>query len=583
MNKYISKKGFTLVELLAVIVIIAIIAVIATPKIIGVIDSAREKSALSSALGYINTIEMSYNETIFSADKVVTKGIQNVDDIDSGLSYSGTRPTGGTIEIDDSGEVSDAILCLNGYKIQYVNGDIEVISDDCSDLTYTVPDSCFVYHTTQDITSFDIDQTVCETYFSTFFVGEYLAGITSFCTGGEVIVDTGYTIDFYIEMGVMDDSTSSTADKWSDAGVIYNLVYGEEIVTIDSYLMYDYNKLISFDIDETLCEAKLIDELGDYDETDIGDYCIGGYDADGTYNLETDLEDEWYSTDEFESEGIIYNLNYLTYEKNNLCKSDVVIPNQIDDKNVTSIGELAFRDFGITSLTLPSQLKLINFDTFANNLLTEVEIPSSVDTIFAGAFDNNSIETLTLNEGLTTIGSKSFADNNINSLALPSTVTSIDTFAFDNNSITTVNIPSGLSVIGDSIFSDNEITSLTLPEGIVSIGKFAFHNNNITSLVLPTTLTSIDSGAFQNNLIANITIPEGVTSIGNTVFYQNEITSIAIPNSVISIGDVAFYDNNILQGSATIDNTEGNVTLGTSPFGNNGADGATTITPVYLR
>ena len=43
-----NRKGFTLVELLAVIVILAIIALIATPTILGVI----EKAILAANLGF---------------------------------------------------------------------------------------------------------------------------------------------------------------------------------------------------------------------------------------------------------------------------------------------------------------------------------------------------------------------------------------------------------------------------------------------------------------------------------------------------------------------------------------------------
>lgn len=54
-----NKKGFTLVELLAVIVILAIIALIATPIILNVIDSARKNAAINSAYGYMEAIEKS--------------------------------------------------------------------------------------------------------------------------------------------------------------------------------------------------------------------------------------------------------------------------------------------------------------------------------------------------------------------------------------------------------------------------------------------------------------------------------------------------------------------------------------------
>ena len=52
-----KNKGFTLIELLAVIVILAVIALIATPMILGVIDTAKQGSAKSAALGYVDAIE----------------------------------------------------------------------------------------------------------------------------------------------------------------------------------------------------------------------------------------------------------------------------------------------------------------------------------------------------------------------------------------------------------------------------------------------------------------------------------------------------------------------------------------------
>ena len=51
-----NKKGFTLVELLAVIVILAIIALIATPIILNVIDDAKTNAAKNSAYGYIDCL-----------------------------------------------------------------------------------------------------------------------------------------------------------------------------------------------------------------------------------------------------------------------------------------------------------------------------------------------------------------------------------------------------------------------------------------------------------------------------------------------------------------------------------------------
>ena len=52
-----KNKGFTLVELLAVIVILAIIALIATPIILNVINDAKKEAAKDSFYGYMDAIE----------------------------------------------------------------------------------------------------------------------------------------------------------------------------------------------------------------------------------------------------------------------------------------------------------------------------------------------------------------------------------------------------------------------------------------------------------------------------------------------------------------------------------------------
>ena len=52
-----KEKGFTLVELLAVIVILTIISLIAVPMILNVIDESRKKAAIVSAENYIYAVE----------------------------------------------------------------------------------------------------------------------------------------------------------------------------------------------------------------------------------------------------------------------------------------------------------------------------------------------------------------------------------------------------------------------------------------------------------------------------------------------------------------------------------------------
>ena len=84
--KKMNKKGFTLIELLAIIVILAIIAVITVPLILGIIDEAKEKSAISSVVGYGKAVELAYSHYQLGTDSTLTKPTDAVttDELNSG-------------------------------------------------------------------------------------------------------------------------------------------------------------------------------------------------------------------------------------------------------------------------------------------------------------------------------------------------------------------------------------------------------------------------------------------------------------------------------------------------------------------
>ena len=68
-----NKKGFTLVELLAVIILLAVIALIATPIILNVINDSRESATMDSVSGIYHAIEIDYAERLeFSGNATYT-------------------------------------------------------------------------------------------------------------------------------------------------------------------------------------------------------------------------------------------------------------------------------------------------------------------------------------------------------------------------------------------------------------------------------------------------------------------------------------------------------------------------------
>lgn len=64
-----KKKGYTLIELLAVIVILAIIALIITPVITGIINLAKERSDKLSAEGYYHAAKNFCATTLIDPNK----------------------------------------------------------------------------------------------------------------------------------------------------------------------------------------------------------------------------------------------------------------------------------------------------------------------------------------------------------------------------------------------------------------------------------------------------------------------------------------------------------------------------------
>ena len=93
-----KNKGFTLVELLAVIVILALIALIATPIILNVINDAKKQAAKDSAYGYMDAVEK-YIVSSELEDKSIQDGTYRVEELNKKISVKGSTPDNGNIEI----------------------------------------------------------------------------------------------------------------------------------------------------------------------------------------------------------------------------------------------------------------------------------------------------------------------------------------------------------------------------------------------------------------------------------------------------------------------------------------------------
>ena len=119
-----KKKGFTLVELLTVIVILALIALIATPIILNVINDAKKQAAKDSAYGYMDAVEK-YIVSSELEDKSIQDGRYSVEELNKKISVKGSTPDNGNIEIKNS-SVKSYDIGIDGYVVR--NGKVEKVS-----------------------------------------------------------------------------------------------------------------------------------------------------------------------------------------------------------------------------------------------------------------------------------------------------------------------------------------------------------------------------------------------------------------------------------------------------------------------
>ena len=120
-----KNKGFTLVELLAVIVILALIALIATPIILNVINDAKKQAAKDSAYGYMDAVEK-YIVSSELEDKSIQDRTYSVEELNSmGVSVKGSTPDNGNIEIKNS-SVKSYDIGIDGYVVS--NGEVKKVS-----------------------------------------------------------------------------------------------------------------------------------------------------------------------------------------------------------------------------------------------------------------------------------------------------------------------------------------------------------------------------------------------------------------------------------------------------------------------
>ena len=220
-----NKKGFTLVELLAVITILAIIAVIAVPVITDVINDAEENTAKRSVDLFARSFKTAISDSALN-DQIIEMGVFTTTD---GHSFT-DQISGKKINVTYNG---DAVKC----DTIMLFGDGNLYLKNCVVGNYELED--YKYGVKQVCTA------VTESEYGNVPTGEYNYGDEYICN-----VDGINSYHFYVlENG---DNTSLTKGTTGTAGK------GEVALIMD----HDFPNQVAWCGDETLCKTN-----GNWDNT----------------------------------------------------------------------------------------------------------------------------------------------------------------------------------------------------------------------------------------------------------------------------------------------------------------------------
>ena len=325
-----KNKGFTLVELLAVIVILAVILVIAVPQIMSVIESARKGSIESTAKLIAEGAEREYtNRKILGKDtNIECSDVSSMNSNDYGTCVITFDNRGkATVKVTGKGKFEGYTCNGNSTNMECVKGEIPGLTE--TDAQY------FAYSEGEDgvaITGYNIE-------------GGTDVVIPSMINGKKVVAihPNAFTTN-----GITPTSINNTKK------VMPSYLYSDNKASI--------HKLMSRPIGLGITSVVIPNTV-----TSIGYYAFKD-------NKLTEVT----------IPSSVIGIDKLAFANNQLTSLTI-------SNGVTSIGQSAFASNQLTEVVIPSSVTSIGDGAFANNQLTKIIFPSTPLTIECNAFANNPI------------------------------------------------------------------------------------------------------------------------------------------------------------------------------------------------
>ena len=220
-------------------------------------------------------------------------------------------------------------------------------------------------------------------------------------------------------------------------------------------------------------------------------------------------------------------------------KTSYAIPTGVPVKGakytVNAIGKEAFRVWDVKKVTIPKTVTSIAYAGLGGYNLSSINIPSSVKSISAGAFNGaENLKSIQVEKGSKYFSAAGGVLYNKAKTRLCACPASLKT--------TKLTVPGTVKVIDAYAFIRNQnIKSIKIPASVTAIGGCAFIYSNIRIANILAKAKTIPQNAFKGSMVTNVFLSNYLTTICNNAFYDcYNLKNIRIPKNVTTIGAYAF-------------------------------------------
>ena len=181
----------------------------------------------------------------------------------------------------------------------------------------------------------------------------------------------------------------------------------------------------------------------------------------------------------------------------------VLIPEEIENKNVISLGDDIFDYSQIEYFLLPKTVEEIGDRAFQNCLNAKIDIKAKKIAVGKYSFESVLNLQIPLDSEITSIDEGSFYDcKGLENIVLAEDINKIPKKCFENcTDLSIVELPECVKEIEDNAFCNSGLIKVLLPNCIEKIGSYAFYRCKIYSMSIPLSVTSIGTRAFPVEII----------------------------------------------------------------------------------